>query len=406
MLFPKIAKMNPLNDTMKKKLFQGADNFNFSSLKNRRTALIVNHTSVDRNGVSTVEKMIASGVNVTAIFSLEHGYFPVAQDMENVGKENKISNIPVFSLYGESVHSLKPDPALFDMFDVAVYDIQDVGSRYYTYLASLAMFMDEMVNHPKELIILDRINPIGGIVEGSLLDDGRYKSFVGYFPLFHRHGLTSAEVALYYHSLRKHDFPLKIEKVTGWKKDSFMDEYDYPWMPTSPNMPTVDAAILYPGGCLLEGTELSEGRGTTFPFQVAGFPGIDPFIFKKELDRLQIPGITFIPLEFRPMFQKKAMNRCGGVYISLTGRNEVKPLRAYISIIQTFRKMIGETGFFRTKPYEFIEDIPAIDLLLGDKTLIDMFYNFATEKEIDEHLKKCEKRAGEIFKPFKIYSER
>ncbi|HSW60106.1 MAG TPA: DUF1343 domain-containing protein [bacterium] len=391
---------------MKKKLFQGVDKFNFNSLKGRKTALIVNHTSVDRSGISTVEKMVASGVNVTAVFSLEHGYFPVAQDMESVGKENKIGNIPVFSLYGDSVHSLKPDPALFDMFDVAVYDIQDVGSRYYTYLASLAMFMDELHNHPKELIILDRINPIGGTVEGSLLDDTEFKSFVGYFPLFHRHGLTSAEVARYYHNLRKCDFPLKIETVTGWERDSFMDEYDYPWMPTSPNMPTVDAAILYPGGCLLEGTELSEGRGTTFPFQVAGFPGIDPFILKKELDKLKIEGITFIPLEFRPMFQKQAMRRCGGVYIALTDRSIVKPLRAYISIIHIFRKMIGETDFFRTKPYEFIEDIPAIDLLLGEKTLIDMFYNFATEKEIDEHLKKCEKRADEMFKQFKIYQEK
>lgn len=398
--------MRKPNNFMKKKLSQGVDNFDFNSLKNRKTAIIVNHTSVDRSGVSTVEKMVSSGVDVTAIFSLEHGYFPVAQDMESVGSENKINGIPVFSLYGDSVHSLKPDISLFDMFDVVVYDIQDVGSRYYTYLASLAMFMEELNKHPKELIVLDRINPLGGTVEGSLLDDTKFKSFVGYFPLFHRHGLTSAEVATYFHSLRKLDFPLKIEAVTGWERDSFFDEYDYPWMPTSPNMPTVDAAILYPGGCLLEGTELSEGRGNTFPFQVAGFPGIDPFNLKKELDKLKIEGLTFIPLEFRPMFQKQAMKRCGGVYISLTDRSVVKPLRAYISIIQACRKMIGDTGFFRTKPYEFIEDVPAMDLLLGDGELIDMFYNFANMKDIDEHLKKCELKADEIFKPFKIYQEK
>jgi len=394
------------NNFMKKKLSQGIDSFNFKSLKNRKTAIIVNHTSVDRSGISTVEKMVSSGVDVTAIFSLEHGYFPVAQDMESVGSENKISGIPVFSLYGDSVHSLKPDSSLFDMFDVVVYDIQDIGSRYYTYLASLAMFMEELNNHPKELIVLDRINPLGGTVEGSLLDDTKFKSFVGHFPLFHRHGLTSAEVATYFHSLRRFDFPLKIERVTGWERNSFMDEYDYPWMPTSPNMPTVDAAILYPGGCLLEGTELSEGRGTTFPFSVAGFPGVDPFMIKKALDRQQIEGVTFIPLEFRPMFQKQAMRRCGGVYIALTDRLKVRPLRAYISIIQTFRKMLGDTGFFRAKPYEFIENIPAIDLLLGESELIDMFYNFADIKDIDEHLKKCENTADEIFKPFWIYQEK
>lgn len=388
---------------MKKKLFQGIDNFDLNSLKEKKTALIVNHTSIDRSGVSTLEKMILAGVKVTAIFSLEHGYFPVAQDMESVGKENRIMDIPVFSLYGESVHSLSPDPSLFELFDTVVYDIQDVGSRYYTYLASLAMFMDILDKHPKELVVLDRINPIGGDVEGALLDAAAYKSFVGWFPLFHRHGLTSGEVAKYYYNLRKHSFPLKIVGVTGWERDSFFDDYDYPWIPTSPNMPTVDAAVLYPGGCLLEGTELSEGRGTTFPFSAVGFPGLDPFMLKKELDNKKIKGVTFIPLEFRPMFQKNAMIRCGGVYIALTDRSKVKPLRAYISIIQTFRKMVGDKGFFRAKPYEFIEDIPAINLLLGDKTLIDMFYRSADDKEIDDHLKNCEKQADEIFKPFKIY---
>ncbi|MGI6393863.1 MAG: exo-beta-N-acetylmuramidase NamZ domain-containing protein [bacterium] len=387
---------------MKKKLFQGTDNFIFDSLKGRKTALIVNHTSIDKKGTSTVEKMISAGVQVVAIFSLEHGYFPVAQDMESVGKENKIKGIPVFSLYGDSAASLKPDPSFFDLFDVAVYDIQDIGSRYYTYLASLAMFMDELQSHPKELIILDRINPIGGTVEGALLDENLYKSFVGYFPLFHRHGLTSAEVALYYYKLRNYDFPLKIEYVTGWERFSFLDEYDYPWLPTSPNMPTLEAAILYPGGCLIEGTELSEGRGTTFPFQVVGAQGIDPFKLKKELDSKNISGITFIPLEFRPAFQKEAMKKCGGVYISLTDRFKVKPLRAYISIVQTFRKIV-EGDFFRSKPYEFIKDIPAIELLLGDKNLIEMFYNFADMKDIDEYLKKGEKEQGIIFEQFKIY---
>ncbi|HQO93012.1 MAG TPA: DUF1343 domain-containing protein, partial [bacterium] len=345
---------------MKKRLFQGVDSFDTGSIKGRKTALIVNHTSVDLTGRSTVERFVQDKVNVTAVFSLEHGYFPVAQDMESVGKENRVKGVPVFSLYGDSVETLSPDRALFDLFDTVVYDVQDIGSRYYTYIASLAMFMDALSGTQKELVILDRINPIGGSVEGSLLDDSKYRSFVGYFPLLHRHGLTTAEAALYYYKLKKYDFPLKIVKVSGWARDSFMDEYDYPWMPTSPNMPTVDAAVLYPGGCLLEGTELSEGRGTTFPFSVAGFPGIDPFMIKKELDKLKIEGLTFIPLEFRPMFQKHAMKRCGGVYISLTDRSVVKPLRAYISIIQTFRKMIGESGFFRTKPYEFIEDIPAI----------------------------------------------
>jgi len=389
---------------MKKKLFQGIDNFDPVILKDRKVALIVNHTSIDKNGTSTIEKMLKTKANVTAVFSLEHGYYPVAQDMESVGSENKILNIPVFSLYGNSADTLSPDRSLFDLFDVVIYDIQDIGSRYYTYIASLAMFMDRLNETPKELIILDRINPIGGKVEGSLLNDEKYKSFVGYFPLLHRHGLTTAEAASYYYKLKKYDFPLKISKVTGWTRDSYLDEYDYPWIPTSPNMPTIDTAILYPGGCLLEGTELSEGRGTSFPFLTAGYPGIEPFRLKKELDSCDIEGIAFIPLEFRPMFQKHSMKRCGGVYISLTDRDKVRPLRAYISIIQVFRKMLGESGFFRAKPYEFIKDIPAIDLLLGNEILINMFRNFADDKEIDSYLKKCEKEADEQFVSYKIYS--
>ena len=389
--------------TSRKELLQGIDLFDFSSLKGKRVAVIANYTSIDKNGVSLVEKMVNSGLNVTAVFSPEHGFFPVAQDMECVGTENKINNIPVFSLYGASVETLAPKKEFFGLFDTVVYDIQDIGSRYYTYLATLAMFMDKLQENQRELIVLDRMNPIGGAFEGSLLDDTNYKSFVGYVPLFHRHGMTSGEIAAYYYALKKYDFPLKIEKMRGWKRDSFADDYDYPWLPTSPNMPTIDTAVLYPGGCLLEGTELSEGRGTTMPFLLAGTHGLDPFKLKKELDKENIEGVTFIPMEFRPMFQKLSMKRCGGVYIALTDRRKVKPFRAYIATIQVFRKMLGDDGFFRAKPYEFIDKIPAIELLLGDKTLIDMFYNFASGTEIDSYLNKCEENFEKQFSEFRFY---
>lgn len=388
---------------MKKRLLQGIDLFDFSSLKGRKTALIINHTSVDKRGRPIIEKMAEGGAEATAIFTLEHGYFPVAQDMESVEKENKINGIPLYSLYGNSQNSLSPDPKLFELFDVVVYDVQDVGSRYYTYLATLAIFMDKLQENHRELIVLDRINPIGGAAEGAMLDEANYKSFVGYFPLLHRHGLTSGEVANYYYKLRKYDFPFKIQRVMGWKRDSFFDDYDYPWVPTSPNMPTLETAILYPGGCLLEGTELSEGRGSTTPFLLVGFHGMDPFLIKRELDKREIAGIKFIPMEFRPMFQKFQMKRCGGIYISLTDRNVVKPLRAYISIIATFRKILGDDCFFRSKPYEFIKEIPAIELLLGDKKLIDLFMGFASDKEIDFYLQNCEKLYLEQFREFRIY---
>ncbi|HDT11573.1 MAG TPA: DUF1343 domain-containing protein [bacterium] len=388
---------------MKKELLQGIDNFDFETLKNKKVALIANHTSVDKKGVSLVEKCLGNDVDITAIFSLEHGYFPVAQDMECVGKENRIKDIPVFSLYGDDSSSLSPAPNLFQLFDAVIYDIQDIGARYYTYLASLAMFMDRLNETPRELIILDRINPVGGEIEGSLLDDTKYKSFVGYFPLCHRHGLTSAEAAMYYYKIKGYTFPVTDSELKGWERDSFFDDYDYQWMPTSPNMPCIDTAVLYPGACLLEGTELSEGRGTTFPFHVAGAPDINPFELKDELDSLSIPGLVFTPLEFRPMFQKHSMQRCGGVYISVTDRKTLKPLRAFLRIIQVFRRILGDEKFFRVKPYEFIRNIPAIDLLLGDKVLTGLFRNFASFSEIDDYLKECEQISDDYFNQYRIY---
>ena len=388
---------------MKKSLLQGIDRFDFSTLAGERVALLTNYTAIDKNGIPLVKKAVDAGVDVTCIFSPEHGFFPVAQDMESVEKHNKIQGIPVYSLYGSTEASLRPDPALFDMFDIVVYDIQDIGSRYYTYLATLAFFMDALQKKQRRLIILDRVNPIGGEVEGAMLDAENYRSFVGYIPLLHRHGLTTAEIACYYYRLKDFSFPIEVFKVLGLKRSLFYDEYDYPWVPTSPNMPTVDAAVLYPGGCLVEGTTLSEGRGTTMPFNLVGAPGIDPMRAKCGLDELELPGISFIPMEFRPMFQKHSAERCGGVYISVTDRRSVRPLRAFIAILQYFRKVMGDSGFFRDKPYEFIDSVPAVDLLLGDRNLIEMFRKFADPDEIGTYLTAHEEAAKKYFSDFRIY---
>jgi len=388
---------------MKRKLLQGIDIFDVNRVVNSKLALIINHTSIDVNGVSLLTKLLGKNLDIKVIFSLEHGFFPIAQDMESVGSQDCVQGIPICSLYGDSESSLRPGRKFFDEYSVVIYDIQDAGSRYYTYLASLAMFMDFLEGSEKKLIILDRINPIGGKIEGSMLETDKYQSFVGYFPLMHRHGLTSAEFAGYYYKSMKFTFDFEVVKVHGWKRESYFDEYAYPWVPTSPNIPTVDTATLYSGGCLIEGTELSEGRGTTFPFQVVGNENIDPFMLKKELDQHSIDGVQFIPMEFRPMFQKYSMKKCGGVYISLTHRDTVKPLRVYIKIIQILRKILGNKEFFRKKTYEFVENIPAIELLLGDEKLIDMVYSFADFKEIDSYLIDCEKNAEEFFREFFYY---
>ncbi len=388
---------------MKKKLLQGIDRLDFSILSSKKVALITNHTAVNKNGTSTVELLLANNVLITMIFSLEHGYFPVAQDMETVGHEMRLFNIPLISLYGYDQKSLEPDSRLFEHFDTVIYDIQDIGSRYYTYLQSLTIFMDYLEKSPKQLIILDRINPINGVdFEGVMLEE-QYASFVGRFSLLNRHGLTSGELANYYYSLRKYTFPIEVVKVDGWVRDSFFDDYDYPWIPTSPNMPTVDTALIYPGACLLEGTNMSEGRGTTFPFLVAGKRGFNPFTVKEKFDALEIAGLTFMPLEFRPMFQKEEMERCGGVYIHINDRKKLKPFRAFLKILQTLREIDNSRWFFRAKPYEFIENIPAIELLLGCEALVDLFYQKADFVKIEELLCEHEEKYANLIKEFLLY---
>lgn len=373
-------------------LRQGIDRFDRALVGKERVALIANHTAVDRAGKPTPVVLREAGVRLSCIFSLEHGYFPVAQDMEAVGKEQRLFGVPVISLYGDSPASLAPATTHLDRFDTVIYDVQDIGSRYYTYLQSLTLFMDTLAAEPRRLIVLDRINPIDGVtVEGSPLD-GRYASFVGRFPIPHRHGLTTGEAARLYYRWKGYSFPFEVVTIEGWQRDSFADAYDIPWMPTSPNMPTLDTAILYPGGCLVEGTNLSEGRGTTFPFHVIGAPGIDPFTLAEQVARLSLPGISAMPLEFRPMFQKHAGKRCGGIYLSVTDRAKVRPLRAYLAILQVFRGILGDEGFFRAKPYEFVSDIPAIELLLGDRRLIELFYDKAPAKELDIYLSTAEER--------------
>ena len=183
--------------------------------------------------------------------------------------------------------------------------------------------------------------------------------------MLHRHALTSGEVADYYYKTSNYSFPLYIEKAKGWERDSYFDEYDYPWIPTSPNMPTISTAVIYPGACLLEGTNLSEGRGTTFPFLSLGTPNVDSFKLKDLLDKEKCDGLTLIPLEFRPMFQKEEMQTCGGIYIYINDRYTLQPFRAFIKIINLMRKVSLKDNFFRTKAYEFVDNIPAIELLLG-----------------------------------------
>jgi uncharacterized protein YbbC (DUF1343 family) len=282
------------------------------------------------------------------------------------------TGLPVHSLYGDSEASLTPTPAMLTGLDALVFDIQDVGARYYTYVWTLALAMRACAAAGVEVIVLDRPNPLGGLeVEGGLVADG-YRSFVGLYPVPNRHGLTAGEIATYVNAVDGLGCRLTVVRMTGWRRDDDHDETGVPWVLPSPNMPSLRTAYVYPGMCLIEGTELSEGRGTTRPFEIVGAPYVDGFRLAAALGEEQLPGVRFRPLRFRPTFHKFAGVACGGVQLHVTDRATFRPYRTGIALIRAVRTLWPDEFRWRTRPYEFVADRPAIDLLCGGPLVREM----------------------------------
>ncbi len=235
--------------------------------QNRNIGLIVNQSSVTPDLKYSWNILKERGMQIKMIFSPEHGLFATEQDQIAVNYQPELG-CEMVSLYGDSIESLLPDKALLDNLDLILFDIQDVGSRYYTYINTLALFMEAVSGMELEIVVLDRPNPLGGtIVEGPMLDPA-FRSFVGIFPVPVRHGMTAGELALFYRDFKKLDINLSVIAMEGWQRSMLFPETGLPWIPPSPNMPTFDTAEVYPGMCLFEGVNISEGRGTTTPFQL------------------------------------------------------------------------------------------------------------------------------------------
>jgi uncharacterized protein YbbC (DUF1343 family) len=249
--------------------------------------------------------------------------------------------------------------------DVLVFDLQDVGARYYTYIQTLALVMKACREQGKSLVVLDRPNPINGVdTEGTVLDPD-FSSFVGLYPLAIRHGLTVGELALYLNLEFQIDCRLEIVKMQGWTRDMFFSETQLPWVLPSPNMPTLETALVYPGMCLLEGTNVSEGRGTTRPFELSGAPWITPARMVEQLDRMDLPGVVFRPVHFTPTFHKWAGERIGGVQIHVSDRAAFRPVLTGLALLTLYRQM-GEDRFaWKSPPYEYEEEKLPIDILCG-----------------------------------------
>jgi uncharacterized protein YbbC (DUF1343 family) len=339
--------------------------YNWRHRHGRRVGLVCHPASVDGHLRHAADLLAAApGVELAALFGPEHGFAGTAQDLIGVGHSAE-AGIRVHSLYGESVESLRPTAEQLRGLDALVIDLQDIGSRYYTFQATMLYCLEACAACGVAVVVLDRPNPLGGIaVEGSMLR-AAFESFVGPHPIPTRHGLTMGELALLYRKQRVPNVELEVIACEGWQREMYFEDTGLPWVLPSPNMPTADTAFVYPGMCLLEGTNLSEGRGTTRPFKLCGAPWINPRALASRLEAEGLPGVRFRPAWFRPTFQKFAGQDCGGVQLHVTDRAHFLPVRTGLAVLAVMRELSGTRFAWRTEEYEFVSDRPAIDLLFG-----------------------------------------
>ncbi len=336
-------------------------------LKGKRVALLAHVASVDRQLRFTPTLLDEHPeVNLTVLFGPEHGLYGTAQDMEGVSTSiDPGTGLDVISLYGTTLESLKPKPEDLDRFDVLVCDLQDIGSRYYTYIYTVALCMEACAAADKPVIVLDRPNPLNGItIEGNMLQR-EFASFVGLYPLPVRHGMTIGELAQYFNETEQFGCDLTVIPMTGWLREYYYDQTGLTFVPPSPNMPTLQAGIVYPGMCLIEATELSEGRGTTMPFEWIGAPYIEARGLSDALNKQDLSGVYFRPTSFKPNYQKCQRKECFGVQVHVLDRDKFESFKAGLILLKTIHDLYPDDFRWREKPYEFVTDIPAIDLLTG-----------------------------------------
>ncbi len=364
-------------------------------VKGKKTGLLTNHTGLNREFVQNIDLFKVHGeVNLTALFAPEHGIrgnFAAGEKV--VDNFDTQTGLPVFSLYG---NKREPAGKILKELDALIFDLQDVGVRFYTYLSTLINTLKVCGEAKLELIILDRPNPLGRKEEGNLLREN-FKSFVGAWPVLLRHGLTLGEIALMVNSKLKDPAPLYVVPCQGWKGEFFRGA-EGKWVPPSPGLPHFGSVLVYPGTCLFEGTNLSEGRGTTNPFELVGAPWVDPYRWKEELEKEKIPGVEFRPAFFRPGFSLYAGKECGGLHVYITEPEKVDTVLLGLTMLFTCRNIYpeklkwiaGEKGYF-------------LDQLLGDDEPRLMLEKGANPREINSNWAEERVEFGEMKKDFLLY---
>lgn len=313
-----------------------------------RVGLITNHSAVTSDLTHILDALLAAGVEIRGVFGPEHGVRGELNAGQAVpaGVDSR-TGIPVYSLYGQT---RKPTAQMLSDVDVILFDIQDVGARFYTYVQTMAYAMQAASEQGLPFVVLDRPNPIGGeIVEGPILDP-QFSSFMGAHPIPIRYGMTMGELATYLNQEHRINADLTVVKLEGWQRDMWYEETGLPWVPPSPAMPTVDTAAVYPGFCLFEGTNVSEGRGTTKPFEVIGAPWIDGDKLAKELNAVGLIGAGFRPLQFVPAFSKYSEEMCCGIQVHVLDRRSFRPFAAAITAIDIIHQLWPDEFEFLPPP--------------------------------------------------------
>ncbi len=309
-----------------------------SLMRGKRVGLITNHTAVDRRGRHAVDLLAASpDVHLTALFAPEHGIRGAVQaGGEVAGSRDRKTGVPVYSLYGKVT---KPTPEMLGNIDVLIYDIQDVGARFYTYISTLGEAMEAAAAAGIPFIVLDRPNPLADVcLEGPILDPARFRSFVGAYPIPIRYGMTAGELAGFVRDSLPKSPNLTVVKMKNYRRGLWYDQTGLLWIAPSPNIPSLATATVYPGMCLFEGTNLSEGRGTTQPFEMIGAPWLDGDRVAEELNGLKLDGVLFRPVSFTPTFSKHQGQLCHGIQVHVTERTRFRPVRTAIHVLCAIRK--------------------------------------------------------------------
>ena len=330
----------PTNDapTNREKVYLGIDliDENLDIFEGKRVGLITNPTGINSNYQSTIDILYAK-TNLKALFAPEHGIRGASAAGGTVTDEiDPVTNLPVYSLYGSTS---APTKEMMDEIDILCIDIQDVGARFYTYIYTMAYAMQSCKQYNKEFVVFDRPNPVSGsVVEGTILEE-TYSSFIGLYPIVQRHGMTIGEIAKFFNEEEHIGCNLTIIKMKNWSRDMYFDECGIPWVLPSPNMPTLDTAIVYTGTCLFEGTNLSEGRGTTRPFELIGAPWIDSIALANSLNALGLNGVYFRPASFTPTTSKFSGKQCYGVQVHVTNRSTFESVKTGYAMLEVIRTM-------------------------------------------------------------------